>query len=212
MVIQDLIQEIWSVYVKISELWKTNYQGLQFNLRNTTIKKVYDNSEMCRTIIDYRNFVLENFELIKEIKYLKDEQYSLNFECRIKNLNSIDQKLTGYVETDLHEHGEVATNKCFNDLLGMRYIYPDSEKVTISQIEDIVSNLGLASNIKIIDSNKIEGYKAIHVYFRLDNFSFPWELQFWNEIDEQSNKENHEIHKQKYKTREIEYKTEDNKL
>lgn len=211
MFLNELINDIWLKYVEITKLWKTKDINLCFNLKKVSIKKVSNNSEMYKTIIDYRNFIFENFELIKQLKYLKEEQYSANFLCRTKNLNSIDAKLIGYIESEIHNYGEVPTIKCFNDLLGFRYIYHKDENITISNLLLIVEKLGLSDNIKVIDSDKADGYKAIHIYFRYDNYSFPWELQFWNEINAQNNKDNHEKYKQKYVTREIEYKTEENK-
>ena len=212
MIIQKMIQIIWNKYVEITEIWKTSYTGFQFNLKHKTIKTVYNNSEMCRTIIDYRNFLLEKFETIKEINFLSNTNVLSDFTCRIKNLNSIDQKLTGYVNSSVHGFGEVPTIKCFNDLFGMRYIYDDNENVSLKTLQEAVNNLDLTQNIKVIDSSKEAGYKAIHLYFKYDNQNFPWELQFWNRKDEQNNKENHERYKQQYTVREIEYKTEDRKI
>lgn len=211
MILNELINDIWFKYVDITRLWKSQHLNSNFNLKKVSIKKVSNDGEMYKTIIDYRNFIFENFELIKQLKYLKEERYLSNFSCRTKNLNSIDAKLIGYIESEIHNYGEVPTIKCFNDLLGFRYIYPKDENITIPNLLVIIKDLGLKDNIKVIDSDKIDGYKAIHIYFKYDNYSFPWELQLWKEADAQNNKENHEKYKQKYVTREIEYKTEENK-
>lgn len=50
---------------------------------------------------------------------------------------------------------------------------------------------------RCIDSSKGE-YKATHIYFKLDNYSFPWELQVWNRHDENSNLISHKKYKQEY--------------
>lgn len=52
-------------------------------------------------------------------------------------------------------------------------------------------------NLKTIDSSK-KNYKALHIYFKKDNYSFPWELQIWNQIDEINNIDSHEKYKQDY--------------
>jgi hypothetical protein len=41
-------------------------------------------------------------------------------------------------------------------------------------------------------------YIATHVYFKKDNFSFPWELQIWNKKDEEENILSHKMYKQHY--------------
>lgn len=38
----------------------------------------------------------------------------------------------------------------------------------------------------------------IYLEFSKDNYSFPWELQIWNRIDEESNLESHKKYKQDY--------------
>ncbi len=53
------------------------------------------------------------------------------------------------------------------------------------------------NNIKCISSIRGE-YKAIHLYFKEDNFSFPWELQIWNKCDESANILSHAKYKQQY--------------
>lgn len=212
MFLNELIDDIWLMYVDITKLWQNKRKNLCFNLKKVTIKIVSNDSDKYETIIGYRNFLIENFEQIQGIKYLSEERYAPFIACRTKNLNSIDDKLSEYRNTELHQYGEVPTIKCFNDLLGFRYIYPKDENITILDLQSIVQELGLSDKIKVINSDKEDGYKAIHIYFRYDNYSFPWELQFWNEIDAQNNRENHEIRKQRYKTREIDYKKENKKI
>ena len=41
-------------------------------------------------------------------------------------------------------------------------------------------------------------YKATHIYFKENNFTFQWELQIWNECDEINNIRSHEKYKQDY--------------
>ena len=52
--------------------------------------------------------------------------------------------------------------------------------------------------LKCIDSSKDVGYIATHIYFKKDNYSFPWELQIWDKTHENSNIMLHEQYKQDY--------------
>lgn len=49
----------------------------------------------------------------------------------------------------------------------------------------------------VLDSSK-QDYRAIHLYFKKDNYSFPWELQIWNECDSERNLISHKKYKQEY--------------
>ena len=60
-------------------------------------------------------------------------------------------------------------------------------------------------NIKVRDSSNGD-YKATHLYFKEDNFSFQWELQVWNKEDEECNINSHKKYKQDYTKWEIESK------
>ena len=51
--------------------------------------------------------------------------------------------------------------------------------------------------LKCIDSTKND-YKAVHIYFKKDNYAFQWELQIWNKIDATNNIISHEKYKQDY--------------
>ena len=52
-------------------------------------------------------------------------------------------------------------------------------------------------NLKCILSERGE-YKAIHIYFKEDNYHFRWELQIWNKKDENRNLISHKKYKQDY--------------
>ena len=53
------------------------------------------------------------------------------------------------------------------------------------------------SDLKCINSSKDE-YNATHIYFKKDNYTFQWELQVWNKVDEANNINSHERYKQDY--------------
>lgn len=215
MTIRDLIYKIWLTHVELSSLWKEKNKDSLFNQKKTTVANAFVRKEIYEQITEYRNFINLQFEssiLDEIIKDLKTNNLCKSFESRIKNLNSIDNKLTIYTNTQLHEYGKGPINKCFNDLLGMRFVCPKENNLSIEQLNLIIEDLKLTDKIKIIDSSKPDGYNAIHLYFKLDNYSFLWELQFWNEENYQTNKDNHEKYKQQYITREEEYKDENNNL
>lgn len=105
--------------------------------------------------------------------------------------NSIEFKIENYIKN--HEDGKIPINKCFNDLFGIRIIC--NEELSFDKIVKLINNK--YSNLKCIDSSKNE-YKATHIYFKKDNFTFQWELQVWNKTDEIRNINSHEKYKQDY--------------
>lgn len=112
---------------------------------------------------------------------------------RVKTQNSIEFKTKNYSEN--HENGKVPINKCFNDLFGIRIILEQNLKH--KDIQSFIKEKH--KDLKCIDSSKKEGnYKATHVYFSTNNYTFPWELQIWNKADEENNLKSHEKYKQDY--------------
>ena len=84
-------------------------------------------------------------------------------------------------------------NKCCNDLFGIRIIIKEDYS-----LEEIINHVKACyPDLKVIDSSKNE-YKAIHVYFSENNYSFPWELQIWTEKYEMKNLNSHKKYKQGY--------------
>ena len=122
---------------------------------------------------------------------------NLNLKCeinsRVKLQNPIEYKLNNYM-TEKHEYGEVALNKCFNDLYGIRIIFIES--VEFQEIKKFINKKYLG-RLKCYDASK-DKYKATHIYFKNGNKSFQWELQIWNKEDEKTNIMSHELYKQDY--------------
>ena len=110
---------------------------------------------------------------------------------RTKSKNSIEYKIKNYNEN--HENGKVPISKCFNDLFGIRIIC--SKELSFNEILELI-NIKY-NNLKCIDSSKNE-YKATHIYFKKNNYTFQWELQIWNKKDEINNINSHEKYKQDY--------------
>ena len=168
--------------------------------KNSTVKSIESNENVYNNAIHYREFISDNRKELKDISSLP------NVEFRVKALNSITSKINGYSNSKKHEYGNVPVNKCLNDILGIRFI--TDIKYNIDEIKNLVNKI--QTNLKITCINALRGqyYKAIHIYFKLDNFSYPWELQIWHVNDVEKNLESHEKYKQRYTKVEKEYKKE----
>lgn len=86
-------------------------------------------------------------------------------------------------QTEWHEYGKIPINKCLNDLFGVRVILDSA--VTFAQVDSFIKQ-EYGDLYRCVDSSNLD-YIATHVYFKKDNFSFPWELQIWNECNRESN-------------------------
>ena len=143
-----------------------------------------------------------NIPLILDFGRFNTENSKINI--RIKTRNSIEYKIQNYTKN--HEDGKIPINKCLNDIFGIRLITKDN--YSFDEIKIFMKNK--YPKLKVIDSTKGQ-YKATHVYFKEDNFSYQWELQIWNENDEEKNIYSHEIYKQDYAKWERENKGGKNK-
>ena len=85
-------------------------------------------------------------------------------------------------------------NKCINDLFGVRIILEES--VTFEEVQAFMEK-NYREKYRCIDSSKLD-YKAVHLYFRENNYTFPWELQIWNRCDVENNFASHKKYKQEY--------------
>ena len=188
--LSKLINFIQTEYISFTKEWENSDYYSKINLRSTLVCDVLENKMFLDAIINYREFINENnIQLVMDFMQFSTENSKVNIRTKAKN--SIEYKIKNYMEN--HENGKVPINKCFNDLFGIRIICKD--KLTYEKIADLINNQ--YSNLKCIDSSK-KDYKATHIYFKKDNFSFQWELQVWNKEDEINNIESHEKYKQDY--------------
>ena len=193
--LDKILREIYRYYQEIRNGWMKCNDYQQINLSKKFVIDVMDSSrcpELLQVIFNHRAFLFENVVSISILLAIE------NCESRVKNQNSLESKLATYCGQN-HENGEIALKKCVNDLYGIRYILKDNSDLL--EIKNYVKNN--FPKLKCIDSSNND-YKAIHVYFKEDNYDFPWELQIWNPEDEQSNKKSHEKYKQGYTTWESE--------
>ena len=195
--LKDLIDYIDSLYLSITDEWhKTN--GTKVNLKKSLVSDIDADSAIYKTISEY-------VQLLND--HSADVSLALSFACsckvtaRVKAQNSIEFKIHNY-KTEQHEYGKVPINKCFNDLFGIRVILSPAQS-----FEEIIAFVEATypGKYRCIDSSK-KDYKAVHLYFRKNNQTFPWELQIWNECDVENNFTSHKKYKQEYTTWEKEIK------
>lgn len=117
------------------------------------------------------------------------------FTGRVKTEDSIRNKIFMKAHD---KNGKFPINKCLNDLLGLRII-DQNYKNNISMLENEIfrfKNQGFSINNIYRDT--VEGYKGYHIYFKDSNQSFPIELQIWDSVDKEKNRELHVPYKQNY--------------
>lgn len=188
--LENLIRFIQNEYSEFNNKWQSDINYHRINLNDCTVRSILENKNILNTIFDYREFINENnIKLILDFRQFNTENAKVNI--RAKNKNSIEYKIENYIKN--HEEGRIPINKCFNDLFGIRIICKES--LNYNQIQKLIDNK--FPNLKCIDSSKQE-YKATHIYFRNGRYNFPWELQVWNECDEENNIISHEKYKQDY--------------
>ncbi|PQG18480.1 hypothetical protein [Enterococcus faecalis] len=135
------------------------------------------------------------------IPSLEEKYNHLNLRTRVKNHNSISDKLQQY-----NSKGEVpgayVIQKCLNDLFGFRIIidtlvFDKSEFTTI--LNECKSKKIVFREYLRVDGN----YRGHHSYFKnKSNLFLPWELQIWYTQDVEGNYASHSEHKQKYLNKE----------
>lgn len=133
------------------------------------------------------NYLVKFNTIIKDINL---DMQGINILCRIKNLNSIYYKINRY---NKKYNGKIPMYKSLNDLLGIRLIIDDS--LNYDYLMNLIQDE--FNNYRFLNASK-NGYIANHLYIKVDNFSFPFEIQFWKKENEVNNKNLHKIYKQSY--------------
>lgn len=187
--LKKVIDYIQSKYEEIALRWK-NCEVSKFNLKQKRVSDITIGQDIYMSIVAYTQLLNK---LSADISVDLSSICSQKVTARVKAPNSIEYKIQNY-KGPKHENGEIPINKCLNDLFGVRIIL--NSQLTFQSIREFV--LGKFPYVdRCIDSSKGE-YKATHIYFKLDNYSFPWELQVWNRHDENSNLISHKKYKQEY--------------
>lgn len=190
----NFLAEIGEEYNKLSDMWLKNDNYKKINLRKIIVNKIDETDGVYETILLYRSFINENI-IDFTIAMQKYNREISTISARIKSPNSIEYKIKNYIEN--HENGTTPINKCFNDLFGIRIIYDND--IEYDEINKIISGCKYKCKCKIKCNDVVRNeYKAIHIYFMRDRYTFPWELQIWTKNRENSNMESHAKYKQEY--------------
>ena len=187
--LKRLIDYVQTAYTNATDEWLDSVED-KINLRKCLVTDI--DGPIYESIMGYVRFLNGKSAAIT---------LPLSLACsrpvtsRVKAPNSIESKIQNY-KTERHEWGRVPVNKCVNDLFGVRLILEAA--LTFEEIHAFVETT-YQGKYKCIDSSKAE-YKAVHLYFKENNQSFPWELQIWNRCDADSNFAFHKRYKQEYTT------------
>ena len=189
-ILRKIFKQIVVLQKEVNLKWIKSEDYIKFNYKTKEVVDINLEDKLQETIFNYRKFLVDND--IDLFDYGKN--YLVN--SRIKNIDSIYDKIYKY--THYHNNGKEPINKCFNDLFGVRIIFNyDFSFDDINNVfEKIKSDYDI--NLKCIDSSK-KDYVATHIYFKIDNYNFPWELQIWSIKDAKNNIISHSKYKQEYK-------------
>lgn len=116
----------------------------------------------------------ELFEMVSWLNEL-DLFDEIDLDYRIKSIESIEGKYQRYIDSNRQ------TRQIFNVILGFRGFCDDYEEVR--QFDKALFHIADMTEGKAND----DGYRGIHVYYEVDNFTYPIEIQFNTLYDRQLN-------------------------
>lgn len=181
--IDRLVELILIEYNRIGDEWVKFCPNVRINLKKKLVRDIRNDVGIFTYISSYRSFLSGS---------LSTNQFNIpQVSNRVKAQNSLESKIQRYIDNK-EEHGLSPINKCVNDLFGVRIVY--SGKI---DFEDFKNHIESQFGLKCIKALR-EDYEAIHIYFKKDNYSFPWELQVWEECHNHSNLISHHKYKQDY--------------
>lgn len=189
--LKALIDYIQAVYTNISNEW-TDSGSVKINLKKSLVLEIDMDGSIYKSIMEYIQFLNERSA---GITLQLSSVCGCSVTARVKAQNSIEYKIQNY-KTSEHASGKIPINKCINDLFGVRIVIDPS--LTFDQIRGFIDK-EYQGKYRCIDSSKLE-YKAVHIYFKNNNYTFPWELQIWNKCDVENNFASHKKYKQEYTT------------
>ena len=187
--LKDLIDYIQSVYTEITDEWLRE-TPTKTNLKNALVADIDADGIIYKSIMEYVQLLNEKSA---DITLPLASVCSCKVTARVKAQNSIEFKIQNY-KTERHEFGKIPINKCINDLFGIRIFL--REPLTFDEVYSFIEDT-YPNRYRCIDSSKFD-YKAVHLYFKENNQSFPWELQIWNMCDMDSNFSSQKKYKQEY--------------
>ena len=178
-----------SPYTEITDEWLRE-TPTKTNLKNALVADIDADGIIYKSIMEYVQLLNEKSA---DITLPLASVCSCKVTARVKAQNSIEFKIQNY-KTERHEFGKIPINKCINDLFGIRIFL--REPLTFDEVYSFIEDT-YPNRYRCIDSSKFD-YKAVHLYFKENNQSFPWELQIWNMCDMDSNFSSHKKYKQEY--------------
>ncbi len=187
--LKDLIDYMQVAYTEITDEWLRSGSA-KMNLKKSQVADIDADGAIYKSIMDYVQLLNDRSS---EITLQLSSVCACMVTARVKAQNSIEYKIQTY-KTDRHEFGKVPINKCINDLFGVRIFL--EVPLTFDEIYAFIADT-YKGQYRCIDSSKLD-YKAVHLYFRRNNQSFPWELQIWNVCDADNNFASHKKYKQEY--------------
>ena len=149
--------------LSISILYKLSYKSdLGVSLKRTL--NHFDKDALLNEAYDYADW-LDGIDL--------DSLVDLDF--RVKSYDSINLKYDRYIS-----EGK-PVKKVFNDILGMRAFCDNYDDLSSCDRNDFV----------VVDMSQgksnDDGYRGVHIYYEIDNFHYPIEIQFNTMFDRQMN-------------------------
>lgn len=187
--IETIILIIHQNYQTFCEFYYSNHP-FEVNLRRLSCAEALNDDFLTQMFI-YINSLTQTQSAIIGKGLLK---YSEFLRMRVKQYDTAYHKVLAKSISEESE-GEYPIIKVINDLMGMRIILPNVN----DNYDHIKALLNCLKKQKIIsrfyhrDDHK---YHAFHCYFKKSNITFPWELQIWNQKDEQENVTAHLRHNQ----------------
>ena len=158
--VQLLEKDGLSIETLMALSYRTNLEkSLKHNLHH------FDKEQLLKDVDNAISFFDEQAELLENVA----------IDYRIKSEQSAHHKYERYYPNNL-------TEKVFNDLLGFRSLC-DSYSDILALSDNPNFRLADMSNGKAND----DGYRGIHVYFQIDHYHYPIEIQYNTYYDRQLN-------------------------
>ena len=186
---EEIVEVVDNIIIYYSKIIKnfSDINNYKINLSKNRIKHIYS-KDIIKYIKFYHSFLSD--------KITCSDNYLMRVnKFRIKNMNSIIDKIDRYLSNYLKGNQEIS--KSLNDILGFR-LYIDNSYNYYELYNQLISFYRDNSYIKNIIVSKKGNYLAIHIYFKIDNYNFPCELQLWRFKDIEKNEVSHKMYKQEY--------------
>lgn len=186
--LERIIKTIKQNCVQNNESFFSKYDN-KINFKKS-IAQVTSSNTFFELVVNYTEFLNKEY-------LTSDSFFNLiineGLQCRVKLRKSILTKLNKYQNKEIDSGESYPMIKCLNDLIGMRVILC-GVMANKEQIEDELTELRNRGVIYRYYFREDGDYKGYHCYFKMNNKSFPWELQIWDKKWESKNLIEHKRH------------------